>query len=142
MGALHTLVVYGASPGADASLHEAAREARRQGGRLSVVALAGQEPERRLCCDIRSVYWNRLQRELAESDLARARLVVEDADDVALDILRFGVPHLAAAIARRAASVGAGRILLADRRQSGLGRWAVRRLRRRSPVPVIEGYGP
>jgi hypothetical protein len=134
----HTLVVYGSSPRGDASLRDAARVARRRGGRLSVVALAAVEPEHSRCCDMRSVMWNGIQRELAESELSRARLAVED--DAAVDLHVLGYLGLGApdAIASRAADLGAERIVLADARAAGLGRWARRRLRRRSAVPVSE----
>jgi nucleotide-binding universal stress UspA family protein len=134
----HTLVVYGGSPRGDASLRDATRVARRRGGRLSVVALAPVEPEHSRCCDMRSVMWNGIQRELAESDLSRARLAVED--DAAVDLHVLGYLGLGAAdaIASRAADLGAERIVLADAGAAGLGRWARRRLRRRSEVPVCE----
>lgn len=41
--------------------------------RLSIVAVAVIEPERRGCCDLRSGVWNRLQREDAAARLAAAR---------------------------------------------------------------------
>ena len=139
MGQTHTLVVYGASARGDASLREAARASRRQGGRLSVVALAPVEPEHSRCCDTRSVMWNGIQRELAQSELCKARLAVED--DAGVDLEVLGYPGLGAAdaIAGRAAELGAERIVLADPRAAGLGRLALRRLRRRSVVPVSEG---
>jgi hypothetical protein len=134
-----TLVVYGASPRADASLREAARASRSQGGRLSVVALAPVEPEHSRCCDTRSVMWNGIQRELAESELCKARLAVEDDASVDLEVLGYLGFGAADAIAGHAAELGAERIVLADPRAAGLGRWALRRLRRRSVVPVSEG---
>jgi hypothetical protein len=132
----HTLVVYGASARADASLREAARASRRQGGRLSVVALAPVEPEHSRCCDTRSVMWNGIQRELAESELGKARLAVEDDANVDLEVLGYLGLGAADAVAGHAAELGAERIVLADPRAAGLGRWALRRLRRRSVVPV------
>jgi len=136
MARAHTLVVYGASARGDAALREAARAARRRGERLSVVALAPVEPEHSRCCDMRSVMWNGIQRELAESQLARARLAV--GDDAAVELAVLGYPGVAAgdAIAGRAAELGAESIVLADARAAGLGRWSLRRLRRRSTVPV------
>jgi hypothetical protein len=131
-----TLVVYGGSARGDASLREAARVTRRRGGRLSVVALAAVEPEHARCCDMRSVLWNGVQRELAESELAKARLAVDDDATVALTVLGYLGLGAADAIAGHAAELGAERIVLADARAAGLGRWAQRRLRRRSAVPV------
>ncbi len=130
-----TLLVYGPSARADAWL----REAVRVGGPLAVVALAPQEQQRRVCCGIQSAYWNGVQRELAQSELARARLVLEDADNVSLTVLGFDVVHPEQAITRHATELGAERIVLADPRASGLGRRAVRRLRDRCPVPVTDG---
>jgi hypothetical protein len=136
MGQAITLVVYGGSVRGDASLREAARVTRRRGGRLSVVALAPVEPERARCCDTRSVLWNGVQRELAESELAKARLAVDDDASVDLTVLGYVGLGAADAITGHAAELGAERIVLADARAAGLGRWAQRRLRRRSVVPV------
>ena len=129
-------MVYGASEAADTTLRETAHAAQREGRRLSVVALALVEPQKARCCGIGPVFWNGVQRELAQSELARARLVVDD--DVAVDLNVLGYEGLgaAAAIAGRATDLGAERILLADPRAAGLGRWARRRLRRISPLPV------
>jgi hypothetical protein len=130
-----TLVVYAPSARADASL----RDAVRVGGPLAVVALAPQERQRRACCGIQSAYWNGVQRELAQSELARARLAVEGAEDVTLAVLSFDAVRPERAIAHHAAALGAKRVLLADPRASGLGRRAVRRLRGRCPAPVTDG---
>jgi hypothetical protein len=130
-----TLLVYAPSARGDASL----RAAVRGGGPLAVVALAPQERHRRACCGIQSVYWNGVQREMAQSELARARLVVEDAEDVTLTVLDFDAVHPERAIARHATELGAERVVLADPRASGLRRRAVRRLRDRCPAPVVEG---
>ena len=46
------------------------RDAARSGAPLTVVSLAREEPTGRPCCDTRSVYWNGVQRELAETELA------------------------------------------------------------------------
>jgi hypothetical protein len=127
-----SLVVYAASERGDAAL----REAVRAGGDVTVVALAPVEGSDRQCCDTRSVYWNGVQRELAMSELARARLAVEDADGVTLEVLGYDVLHPVDAIVRRAAAAGADRIVLADPRRSGLRRRAIRRLRRRADLSV------
>lgn len=132
MAQAHILVIYGASARGDASL----RDAVRGGRRVSVVALAAVEPERSRCCDTRSVMWNAIQRELAQSELARARLAVDDDPDVELDVLGYPGISAADAIAGRAAELGAESIVVADPRAAGLGRWSLRRLRRRSAVPV------
>jgi hypothetical protein len=136
MSQAHTVVVYGASARGDAALREAARVTRSHGGRLSVVALASIEPEHARCCDLRSAMWNGIQRELAASQLAQARLAVDDDASVDLRVLGYlglGAPR---AIAGHAADLAAERIVLADPRAAGLGRLALRRLRRLSAVPV------
>lgn len=136
MAEAHTLVVYGAGPRGDALLRETARVASRRGERLTVIALAYQEPVRVRCCNFQSGYWNRLQRELAQTDLTRARLAVEDDESVELLVLGYEGARAAEAIAGQAEELGAERIVLADPRAAGLGRRALRRLRRRSRVPV------
>jgi hypothetical protein len=141
MAQARTLVVYGASARGDAALRDAARVARRRGGRLSVVALASVEPEHARCCDMQSAMWNGVERELARSQLAQARLAVDDDEAVDLEVLGYlglGAPK---AIAGRAADLDAERIVLADPRAAGLGRLARRRLRRRSAAPVVEDGG-
>jgi hypothetical protein len=105
-----SLVVYAGGDRGDAALREAVRD----GGPLTVVALAPLEPTNRRCCDIRSTYWNGVQRERAASELARARLAVEGMEGVALEVLGFDVRRPVEAIVRRAAAVGADRIVLAD----------------------------
>jgi hypothetical protein len=130
-----TLVVYAPSARADASL----REAVRTGAPLRVVTLAPEERPLRACCGMQSGYWNGVQRELAESELARARLAVEDAEDVTLSVLAFDAVNPARAIAQHAARMGARLVVLADPRATGLGRRALRRLRASSPAPVVDG---
>jgi hypothetical protein len=120
------LIVYAATAHGDAAL----RDALRAGGALRVVTLAPVERSSPRCCDIRSTYWNGVQRERAWSELSRARLVVEGADDVTLEVLEVDVLRPAEEILRRAGAAGADRIVLADPRASGLGRRALRRLRR------------
>ena len=130
-----TLVIYAPTARADASL----REAVRAGGPLQVVALALLERPLRFCCGTQSGFWNRVQREMAESELDRARLAVEDAEDVILSVLPLDVVHPERDIARHAEEVGAKRIVLADARASGLRRRALKRLRGRSRAPVVDG---
>jgi hypothetical protein len=123
-------VVYGGSPRGDESLRTAAGAARRSGERLAVVTLARQEPEAKRCCDTRSVYWNGVVREMAESDLTKARLALEDSAEVELDVLPVAGGRAADAIAERATELGVERVVLADPRACGLGRRELRRLRR------------
>ena len=130
-----TLVIYAPTARADASL----REAVRAGWPLRVVALALLERPLRFCCGTQSGFWNRVQREMAESELDRARLAVEDAEDVILSVLPLDVVHPERDIARHAEEVGAKRIVLADARASGLRRRALKRLRGRSRAPVVDG---
>jgi hypothetical protein len=131
-----TLVVYGASARGDALLREAARKARRSGERLTVMALAYQEPVRVRCCNFQSAYWNEVQRGMAESELVKARLAVDDDPSVEFAVLGYEGARAADAVAGQAEHLGAQRIVLADPRAAGLGRRALRRLRLRSPVPV------
>ena len=83
------LVVYGASAHGDALLRETARDASLHGEHLSVAALAYREPVRVRCCNFQSGYWNGVQRELAENELGRARLAVEDSPSVDLRVVAY-----------------------------------------------------
>jgi hypothetical protein len=70
-----TLVVYGASPRADAALRALVAAASDHDGRLTVVAMVAQEPESNRCCDMRSVLWNgRGARAIPIGALGRRRL--------------------------------------------------------------------
>ncbi|HZG49269.1 MAG TPA: hypothetical protein VEY90_07085 [Thermoleophilaceae bacterium] len=134
---MHTLVLYGSSRRADASLRDLARRARAGGARLTVLSLVRQEPERRRCCDMRSPMWNEICRELGQEDLTRAYRAVDGDDRVELDTLLAGGRRAADAVAVEALRRRADAIALADPRASGLGPLERRRLRRRSPVPVL-----
>ena len=131
----HTLVVYGGGNRADTALAELARRVGHRSGRLTVLALALEEPTSRRCCDTRSVLWNAFMREFAENDLARARGVVDDAADVEFAMLRHNGRRVGDAVAREARRRGADEIVLADPK-SGLTRRERRRLRRDAAVPV------
>ena len=80
--------------------------------------------------------WNRISRELAGEDLARAALATDGAEAVELDTLVCEGRHAADSVAREALDCGADEIVLADPRGSGLSALERRRLRRHSPVPV------
>jgi hypothetical protein len=136
---LHTLLVYGASARADATLKETAEATRAGGGTLTVVSLVAREPTERRCCDTRSVLWNEICEGLAREDLARASLALGEAPGAALEVLAHPVRQGVDAIVREALARDADAIVLADPRASGLGRRERRRLRRDSPVPVGEG---
>lgn len=123
-----TLVIYRASQRADATLAHLARVARERGGRLTVLALAVEEPAGRGCCDTRSVLWNRLVREMAEEDLARARMAVEDAPEVELDVLVHSGRGVVEAIQQEARRRGVDEIVIADERSCRLSRRERRRL--------------
>ena len=140
----HTLVIYRANERADAELGKLARAVRERGGRLTVLALAVEEPVKRGCCDTRSVLWNRITREIAQKDLARARMVVEDAAGVELGVrvdggrdsldVEFGVlrhtgRRVSEAVEREALRRGADQVVLADPGSCGLSRREQRRLR-------------
>jgi nucleotide-binding universal stress UspA family protein len=125
----HTLVVYRASERADASLRRLAELARERGGRLTVVALAVQEPASRGCCDTRSVLWNRIARELAQEQLAQARAALaENAADVELAVLAHSGRRVAETIVTEARRRQADEIVLADPSACGLSRRERRRL--------------
>ena len=80
------------------------------------------------CCDTRSVLWNGIVRNLAEQDLARARIAVDDASEVELGVLLHGGRRVAEAIEEEARRRGADEIVLADPRASGMSRRDRRRL--------------
>ena len=111
--------------------------AREHGDRLTVLALAQQEPLTfPVKCDTRRVLWNQILRELAQEELTQAYMAVGAGDDVELDVLLCPGRHAADALAAEAMTRSADEIVLADPSYSGLRRWERRRLRRRSPVPV------
>jgi hypothetical protein len=134
---VHTLVLYGHSARAEASLRETARLAREHGDRLTVLALAQQEKATfPVKCDTRRGLWNQILRELAQEDLTRAYMAVEGSEDVELDVLLCTGLHPADALTAEALTRGADEIVLADPSYSGLRRRERRRLRRRSALPV------
>lgn len=128
----HTLVVYSASPRADAAL---ARLNETEGGRLTVLVLVRQETDSG-CCDRRSVLWNDVCRDLAQHDLNRASTILNGTAGAALEAVSYTERHPADVLIREAAERGVDRMLLADPRPAGLGWRERRRLRSRSPVPV------
>lgn len=135
-GGIHTLVVYRSSDRADSALHSLCQRARDGASRVTVVALARQEDPRNGCCDTRSVLWNRVCRDLANEDLARASRAVGNQAGVEFEVLAAPDRKVVDAIEREALSRGADEIVLADPRGSGLGGLERRRLRRRSVTPV------
>jgi hypothetical protein len=137
MGRVHTLVLYGHSERAEARLREIAQLAREHGDRLTVLALAQQEPQTfPVKCDTRRGLWNQILRELAHEELTRAYMALDGNDDVELDVLLCPGRHPADALAAEAVTRSADEIVLADPSHSGLPRRERRRLRRRSPLPV------
>ena len=132
----HTLVVYGPSARADAALRQLAETSSERGGRVTAVKLVAQESEARGCCDTRSVMWNEISRDLAREALARARLAVEGHEGVHLDVVLFSGRRADEVVVREALARDADEVVLADPRVTPLGRIALRRLRRTSPVPV------
>jgi hypothetical protein len=135
---MHTLVLYRPSPRADAALRAVAEAALADGGRVTVLSLVVQEPEKNRCCDTRSVMWNDVLRGIARDDLARARLAVEDHPAVALDVVAFSGRRAADVVIREAVTRNADAIMLADARSGRIGALERRRLRRKSPVPVSD----
>jgi hypothetical protein len=124
----HLLVLYRSSDRADAAL----RAICEQGSRVTVVALARQEPNKRGCCDTRSVLWNGLCRDMAHEELSRALVAIDDPARVAFHVLVALDGEVVDAVTSEAAARGADEIVLADPRASGLGRLERRRLLRRS----------
>jgi nucleotide-binding universal stress UspA family protein len=128
-GQRHTLAVYRASERADATIRRLAELARERGGRLTVVALAVEEPASRGCCDTRSVLWNRIARELAQEQLAQARAALaENASDVQLAVITHSGRRVAETLALEARGREADEIVLADPSSCGLTRRERRRL--------------
>ena len=68
----HVLALIGEASVADGVMMAARAVATSTGARLTVVAVAVIEDERRGCCDLRSGLWNRMQRELAAEQLRTA----------------------------------------------------------------------
>jgi hypothetical protein len=134
--ARHTLVLYRSSARADTMLRSVCQRARDGAARVTVVALARQEAPRNGCCDTRSVLWNRVCRDLANEDLAKASRAVGTETGVEFAVLTAPDRNVVAAITREALTRGADEIVLADPRGSGLGRLEHGRLRRRSPIPI------
>ena len=134
----HTLVVYRPSKAADGRLDALSRQVAERCGRLTVLALAPEEPLSRGCCDTRSVLWNSFQREFAAEHVARAREVVDAAAAVDFEVLPHPGRHAAAAVAEEARRRGVDEIVLADPAACGLTRRERRRLRAESPVPVAD----
>ncbi len=121
--------------------------AREKGGRVTVLALAAEERQSSGCCDMRSVLWNRICREMAWEDLTRPAQVLDRHADIDFSVLVAPGGRAAETLADEALARGPDQIVLADPRNSGLGRLELRRLRRSSPVPGsgLRGtgsYGP
>ena len=136
-GIPHTLVVYGPSSHADSALQELVNAARDGRRRVTVVSLAAQEPDSG-CCDTRSVLWNEVTRGLAREALARASRAATKTEAVEFDLLTYRGRHPADALVRAAVARGVDEIVLADPKATPLGRRELRRLRRRSAIPVGE----
>jgi hypothetical protein len=140
-GPTHSLVLYRPSARADDTLRRLCLAAREQGRRVTVLALAPEERPPRGCCDTRSVLWNRICRQLAGEHLTRAAQLLDRHPGVDFGVLGARVGRADEGLAGEALARGADEIVLADPRESGLGRLELRRLRRRSPVPVSAGRG-
>lgn len=131
----HSIILYRPSDRADAALRALCSAAREAGSQVTVLALATEERPWSGCCDTRSTLWNRICRDLASNDLARAAREVRG-PGVDFDLLVARSGRAVDALANEALARGANEIVLADPSASGLGRLERRRLRRRSPVPV------
>ena len=124
----NVLVVYRPSARADLELREVARRVAQRGGRLTVAALALKEATGKGCCDTRSVLWNRFTTEFAQEDLARARLALDDPDDVEFAVVTHNGRRVADAIVEAGRLRGADEIVVADANSSALSRRERRRL--------------
>jgi hypothetical protein len=133
---LHTLVIYRPSTRADDALRRLCLAARDSGTRVTVLAVAREEPTSSGCCDTRSVLWNRICHELAREHLARAAQVVGREGNVDFGVVVAQATDAVDALTGEAVARAADEIVLADPPASGLGRLERRRLRRSSPVPV------
>ena len=71
----HILALYEPHRRGDEALREAVALAA-HGARLTVVTVAVAEPTNRTCCDLRSVYWNEVVREIATDELKHARAAI------------------------------------------------------------------
>lgn len=78
----HILVVYDGSGAARQALVDAAAIADEHDSEISVVALVPHQQHNVGCgrCGVRSVYWNGVIDEMAESDLAAARRILGERD--------------------------------------------------------------
>ena len=102
-----------------------------------MLALVREEPEHARCCDMRTALWNEICHDLAREELTRAHVVVDGDEDVEIDVLVAGPRGAADTVAAEALERSADEIALADPHSTGLGPLERRRLRRRSPVPVV-----
>ncbi len=103
-----------------------------------MVRLIAEEPESKGCCDTRSVFWNDVMRGMAREDVARARLAVEDDAAVEFEVLAFSGRHATDAVIREARVRDADAIVLADVRAIPISALGRRRLRRKSPMPIVQ----
>ena len=136
--ATHTLLVYRSGDRADSALRALCERTRDAALRtqVTVVVLVRQEDPRSGCCDTRAVLWNEVCRDLAKEELSKASRVVGDEPNVDLTVLVAPDRGVIEAIEHEARARDVDEIVLADRRRSGLGALEIRRLRRRSAVPV------
>ena len=133
----HILALFEPSPDGEAAIRQAVSIAREQGARLTVVTAAVAEPTERKCCDLRSVYWNQVLRELAAEELTQARAAV--GLDAGAEFKVVGGRSVATAVADEAARCGADLVLVPRERR--LLPWSrtrrVRELRRRAPRSAV-----
>jgi hypothetical protein len=106
---------------------------------LTVLSVAVLEPEDSRCCDIRSVYWNGVQRGLAADELADAERIL-GAECGAGFAIACG-ESLAAVVAREAEGRGCDVVVLPGPRNrlvARLPRRLPRAVRRRTRSAVVE----
>jgi nucleotide-binding universal stress UspA family protein len=134
--ARHVLVACEGSRQGDEAVRQAADMAARMGAHLSLIAVAVTEQAHTGCCDLRSVYWNGVEQELAARDVARARRLL--GPGCVADTKLVGAPSVSSGIADAAKRWGADLIVLpAQRRVVPRSRHQrARQVRRRIPPEV------
>lgn len=131
----HRLVVYRSSERAETTIRGLAADALERDDRITILALAAEEPVSRGCCDTRSVLWNRIARELAEEQLDQARVALDGLATAAeFAVLTHSGRRVAEALALEARRREADEIVLADPRSCGLSRGERRRLLTAHPM--------
>jgi nucleotide-binding universal stress UspA family protein len=125
------LALYESTGGGEGAVRHAVSIAGDHDARLTVVTVAVAEPTDRKCCDLRSVYWNKVLRQIADEELAAARTAV--GADARADFRVLSGRSVAIAVAREASRCGIDLVVVP--RERGLLPWSrtrrFRQVRRR-----------